>query len=259
MYTWNVEEMKLMNENDGLFIGKTKIFGCEQRTSREDKIAFVDSLTDGRLSHLLSLIEKFNKDKETLPKDDWGSVKTVSLKAWIKRNDTKYERPVIDDWFHYGKYHILGCERYIQNGNSRGSYDTYDDLVDECFHRQLLECRDEEKKYFSEHDEYSILKKKFRNKNYITTFGVNIGDWSDGRLVVYDGEYPDRKEREITMDELKDLLSKYEQLDALVEKLTAETHIVYDMSKESPEKLSEAEQDSYDEAEEPEAYDLEDR
>ena len=31
----------------------------------------------------------------------------------------------------------------------------------------------------------------------------------------------------MTYGELKDLLSKYEQLDSLVEKLTAETHIVY--------------------------------
>ena len=31
----------------------------------------------------------------------------------------------------------------------------------------------------------------------------------------------------IYIDELKDLLSKYEQIDSLVEKLTAETHIVY--------------------------------
>ena len=34
-------------------------------------------------------------------------------------------------------------------------------------------------------------------------------------------------ERDITIDELKELLSKYEQLDALVEKITKETHIVY--------------------------------
>ena len=223
MFEWKVEEMKLMNEKGGVFLGKEKIFSCESKTSREDKIAFVDSMTDGKLSYLLSLIEKFESEKESLPKDTWGSVKTVSPKAWVKRNDTKYKRPVIDDWYQYGKYRILNVERNIQS-NSKGSYEIYDDLVDECFHRQILECKREEEKYFAEHDEYSILKKKFRERNYDTTFGVNIHNWSNGRLTVADDN---DNERDITIDELKDLLSKYEQLDTLVEKLTAETHIVY--------------------------------
>lgn len=223
MFEWKVEEMALMNEKGGIFLGKEKIFDCESETSREDKIAFVDSMTDGKLSYLLSLIEKFEGEKGTLPKDKYGYIKTVSLKAWVKRNDTKYERPIIDDYYDHGRYKILGSERHIQY-NSKGNYDTYDDLVDESFHRQLLECKKEEKKYFAEHDEYSILKKKFRERNHHTTFGVHICDWSNGRLTVADD---DDNERDITIDELKELLAKYAQLDALVEKLTAETHIVY--------------------------------
>lgn len=223
MFEWKVEEMALMNEKTKFFLGKERIFDCESEESREDKIAFVDSMTDGKLSYLLSLIEKFESEKEALPKDNYDNVKTVSLKAWVKRNDTKYERPIIDDWYHYGKYTILRAERYIQS-NSKGIYETYEDLVDECFHRQLLECKKEEEKYFAEHDEYSILKKKYRERNHHTTFGVHICVWSSGRLTVSDDN---DNERDITIDELKELLAKYEQLDALVEKLTAETHIVY--------------------------------
>ena len=26
----------------------------------------------------------------------WDNIKTVSLKAWIKKNDTKYSRPILD-------------------------------------------------------------------------------------------------------------------------------------------------------------------
>lgn len=225
MFEWKVEEMELMNEKGGIFLGKEKIFDCESKTSREDKIAFVDSMTDGKLSYLLSLIEKFESEKETLPKDSFDNVKTVSLKAWVKRNDTKYDRPIIDDWYHYGKYTILGAERYIQS-NSKGHYETYEDLVDECFHRQLLKCKNEEEKYFAEHDEYSILRKEVREKSgqHGTTFGVHIIFCSGGQLLVADNNDNDR---DITLDELKELLTKYEQLDALVEKLTAETHIVY--------------------------------
>lgn len=225
MFEWKLEDMALLNQKGGVFIGKEKIYNCENKVSREDKIDFVDSKQKGILSYLLSLIEMFDKDKEGMPKDQWGEVKTVSLKAWIRRNDTKYNRPIIDDHYHYGRYYILGMERWITS-NGKQHYDTYEDLVDELFHRQLKECEKEEYKYFLEHDEYSILKQKFRDKNFSTTFGVRIGDCSDGKLYVYGNDsYEDR--REITIEELKDLLSKYEQLEMLVEKLTAETNIVY--------------------------------
>lgn len=225
MFEWKVEEMVLMNNHADDYTGRCKVsvYACESFVSREDKIAFVDSMTDGKLSYLLSLIEKFNADKEGFPKDSWGDVKTVSLKAWIKRNDTKYSRKLIDDWYEYGKYNLLGCERYIQS-NRKGSYDYYEDLVDEVFRRQLMKCEEEERKYFCEHDEYSILKKRYREKGYNTTFGIHICDWSSGRLTIADDN---DNERDITIDELRELLSKYEQLDALVEKLTKETHIVY--------------------------------
>ena len=229
MFEWKIEDMALLNEKDVVFLGKEKIYNCEQEVSREDKIAFVDSLQDGKLSYLLSLIEKFNEEKESLPKDSYGNVRTVSLKAWIKRNDTKYNRPILDDYFHYGSYSILGVTRWITNDN-KGGYDIYDDLVDEVFHRQLKECKKAEYKYFLEHDEYSILKEKFRNRNYGTTFGVNIVNSSDGKIYVYEDNndsFFDDKKREITIEELKYLLEKYDELDKLVEKITKETNIKF--------------------------------
>ncbi len=231
MFEWKVEEMKLMNGRNDVYAGrgrgKTAVYACEDSVSREDKIAFVDSMQDGKLSYLLGLIEKFNAEKDSLPQKEtmFGDkeVKTVSLKSWINRNDKKYGRPIIDNWYHYGKYNLLGCERYIQ-GNGTGIYDYYEDLVDEVFHRQLIECERKEQNYFHEHDEYSILKKEFEEKlnQYRTTFGVEIWTGSSGVQV---GDSKNR--RNVTIEELKELLSKYKQIDALVEKLTAETHITY--------------------------------
>ena len=136
---------------------------------------------------------------------------------------SKYSQKLIDDWFKYGKYNLLGCERNIQS-NRKGDYDYYEDLVDEVFRRQLMKCEEDERKYFYDHDEYSILKKKFEEKRnqYRTTFGAEIWIGSGG-VQVGDSE----KRRKLTIDELKELLLKYEQIDALVEKLTKETHIVY--------------------------------
>lgn len=229
MFEWKVEEMALMNNHADVYNWrcKTTVYTCESSVSRKDKIDFIDSMTDEKMSYLLSLIEKFNADKENLPKKESAysepQIKTTSLKAWIKRNDTKYSQHIIDDWHNYGKYNILGCERDIQS-NAKGTYDYYDDLVDEVFRRQLMECEKEERKYFSEHDEYSVLKKTFLKKQqqYGTTFGVDIVTGSCGVCV---GDFDNN--RDITIDELKELLSKYEQLDAFVEKLTKETHIAY--------------------------------
>lgn len=227
MFEWKVEDMVLLNQKGGVFLGKEKIYDCEHKVSREDKIAFVDSFQEGKLSYLLELIEKFNADKETMPKDQWDNIKTVSLKAWIKKNDTKYGRPIVDNDYRYGRYYILGMERFITY-EGKGSYDTYEDLVDELFHRQLKKCEEQERSYFLEHDEYSILKSKLREyqDKYRTSFGVHIVMCSSGEISVYNGE-DYKTSREITMDELKDLIAKYEQVDVLIGKLTEETHIVY--------------------------------
>lgn len=229
MFEWKVEEMALMKESNYVYvgIGKTQIYSCENSVSREDKIAFVDSMQDGKLSYLLSLIEKFNAEKDGLPHKETmfggSEVKTVSLKSWINRNDKKYGRPIIDNWYNYGKYNIVGCERYIQSGQ-KGTYDYHEDLVDEIFRRQLIECEGKERKYFSEHDEQSILEKRFEEKQnqYRTTFGAEIWTGSGG-IQIGDSD----KRRKLTIEELKELLSKYAQIDSLVEKLTAETHILY--------------------------------
>ena len=91
MFKWDVKEMALLKEfkeNNGKEIDY--IFKCESELSREEKIAFVDERYDGKLSYILCLVDKFNAEKDGLPKDSWGNIKTVSLKAWINRNDTKY-------------------------------------------------------------------------------------------------------------------------------------------------------------------------
>lgn len=213
MFTWKMEELKLYKECEGK--PKSHIFKCEAETSREDKIAFVDSLTGGQLSYVLELIDKLKRDKDTLALDQWGDIKTVSLIAWIKRNDTKYGNPIVSTYCTYGMAKVLGIGRYIQNDDN--------DYVDKVFHAALVDCVEKEKGYFLAHDEYSILKEKFRNRGFKSTFGVKIFDYSD-KMVVEDEE---GRGRPVTLEELKELNEKCEQVQALIEKLTLETHITY--------------------------------
>lgn len=223
MFNWNVEEMKLLNENTRTYIGQKRIYSCEYTTSKEDKIAFIDTMQQGKMTYLLNLIEKFNKEKNDLPKDNWGYVKTVSLKAWLKRND---ELGLVDNSYQYGRIRFLSLERHINNVDSKYMYDTFANLVDECFHRQLVECEQMEKTYFLSHDEYSILKKEFREyaDKHGTTFNVAIMWSSNGKVYVY--ETMDKK-REITIDELKLLIGKYNELEAFIDSLSFDINIVY--------------------------------
>lgn len=225
MFIWKVEEMKLMNEKGRLMVGSERIYGCEHSTSREDKIAFVDSMQDGKLSYLLSLIDLYNEEKDSMPKDTFGNTKTVSLKAWINRTDTKYSRPLLDNIYHYGRYHLLGTRRNITH-NYRGDYDHYDDLVDEMFHRQLKECEKLELKYFAEHDEGSILRAELvkKNEKFRTTFGVRLGFGGSRGVKLYDGN---GRERDLTIAEMKELIGKYNELEDYIEKLSSTINIEF--------------------------------
>lgn len=226
MFTWNVEEMKLMKSKYSM--GTKSVYFCESEVSQEDKIAFVDKMQNGNLSYLIELRQKFDNDKINMPKGNLGDVRTVSLKAWIKRNDYK---SLLDNIFLYGKINLLGCKRYIHSDsflNYKGMYDTHNNLIDEMFHRQLLECERMEKKYFLEHDKYSILKQQFKDyvNKYHTTFNVKISFSSTGFIGVYDNDHISGT-REITMDELILLNSKFAELENFINSISSEINIVY--------------------------------
>ena len=220
MFKWIIEDLKLLDEYNKKARQRNIIFSCENTTSREDKIAFVDKMQNGKLSYILDLKEKFNKEKRNLPTDKWGTVKTVSLKAWIKKNDNLC---LADTTYHYGEIFICDTTTNVQNDGKSGFW-IYDNLVDEVFHRQLCECVRQEAAYFKAHDEYEILKTTLREKieKLNTTFGVQLITSSDGSISI--GDFNDS--RTITADEIKDLLGKYEKLEIYIQELTESTHII---------------------------------
>lgn len=229
MFEWKVEELKLMNERGGIFLGSERIFACESETSREDKIAFVDSVTNGQLSYILSLIEKFNEDSGSslLRIDTFGNIAESSKKSWLLKNDNRREISCVADC---GSFNVLGCCRNIEF-NIPTRYDTFPDLVDECFHRLIKTCYEDEKKYFEQHDEWSILQNLLRERmeQYKTTFGAKLMIVSSSKATkpeIMIGDETGRR-RSLSIDEMKDLLSMYSQLDKLIEELTAEKHISY--------------------------------
>lgn len=226
MKEYKIENLELLNEKGGVYFGKEKIFSRES-ASEQEKIDFIDSHYDGIMTYLLQLKEKFDKDKETLPKDNFGDVKTVSLKSWIKRNDN---RDILDNIYKYGKIRKLNLDINIYSdwNDLSGFYFTYGNIVDEVFHRLLKELKLKEKKWFEEHDEYSILKKKYREyeDRYRISFDVPIITSSNGSIKV--AKNNDTFEgREITIEELKLLIGKYEELENHIEKISNEINIKY--------------------------------
>lgn len=215
MFIWNVADMELRRHN--VKINNTPFFSAESNTSREDKIAFVDSMNDGALTYLLSLLDQFEKDESAMPRDQWNSVKTVSLIAWCKRNDP---RGMIDRTWKYGMFRLLGTERYITSDrNHKGPWDHYGDLVDEMFHRQLIDCMRKEETYFKEHDPHQIALYRVRDyiDKYHTDFGIHLAISSkDIVCLVPDGDMH-KYMPQLTLEQCNFLIAKYEDLDRLIE------------------------------------------
>ena len=226
MFEWKVEAMKLLQERPINYSGKDFPFNCELELSQEEKIQFIDSIENGRMTYILELVNKFGKERNSLAKNKWGGINTNSLKAWIKRNDCRH---MIDCDYDYGKIRFLGVKSFITRLTSESDkmyYETCEDFINDVFHVILLRCRNNEIDCYKSNDEYEILKEKFRNRKYRTTFGVHIASWSSGRICVYD-ENDDNKERDITIDELKLLIEKDEELDRIIQKMSSEINITY--------------------------------
>lgn len=217
MFIWNVENMVLMNQ-------KGKILDLGNNISREEKIEFIDKMQEGKLSYLLDLLKKFNDERTNFKYDNRGDIKTSSLKPWLKKNDTL---SLVDDWYHYGAFSLLGINYNIQSRSNNMDDDNYCGFVDNMFHKQLEECEKLERQYFFAHDEFSILKLKIEDKceQYDTSFGINLNFSSNGDVYIYDEGCVNS--REVTLEELKELSDKYDKLDEFVKKLALEITLKY--------------------------------
>lgn len=195
------------------------MFACENSSSITDMIAFVDGVLDNQLTYILQLGQKFENDSKSLPKDRYGNVRTQSLKAWIKRNDT---RNMLETEYRCGKinWRFGGFIYTVYAGN------TYVDFVKEVFHKTLCLCAEAEQKYEREHNEYytysKVLSEKMRK--YGTAFGVLLCEVNG---VVYLSDTQNKKYRQLSMEEIKSLLAAYEKLDNEIKQIEYSISIKY--------------------------------
>ena len=223
MFNYNLTDYKLYKERqtrNPRFTNNCE-FDEEHTTSREDKIAFIDSRTDGLLSYALDLFDKYqNAD---IKKDSYDYPKTTSLLAWLKKNDTKN---IIDTRYDKGAIktrNICGFafpERFIYNFDERYTYETYEDYVDETFHKMLNHLCSEEAKHFMNNDPYMLLTKKAMS--YIDKFGtfgseIIIGD---ARGLTVANPNNNKYRRILTTDELQSIIDKAEKVENLINDLS---------------------------------------
>lgn len=144
---------------------KLDVYEIEENLSLEEKIAFIDEIEDGLASYLLNILNKWEEEKDSLPKDMYNNPKTVSKKAWIKRNDP---RKIIKTEYNIGHFYVFGTEhtgmsiKCSTTGYGYNMLYTGQNIAHQWFHDLCEKLYWEEKKYFESIDSKSIKLKEVR-------------------------------------------------------------------------------------------------
>lgn len=235
MFRWNKEELRFKNIKAEPFGTLRKAFeDFASSVSYQDKFEFLDMGHDYKLTEIKRIVDLYRASRDELKYDSYGSVKTVSLKAWIKRNDPAH---VFDIEYSVGHTKGFYPEAYLQDlalvNDIKGVGDRFENWVNNLFIETCYKLRTEEINYFNSTDPYEVAKTALRqySERYSTTFNKHLGFCSDGNIFVYeDGEGENVKKHNISMIEISEMLKKYRLLEK-VDKLLTEGVGYHDISK----------------------------
>lgn len=235
---YNIEELKLYKEKENAFDNQKKpyyIYDMEKNLSKEEKIKFIDTYYEkngsgGLATYMLNLIDKYNKEKDTLMKDEYGDVNIGCLLEWLRENDTLN---MVDRTYWYGHYFLCGREYLDFSSNTPTSlrtdnmpYANQDDkVVDQWFHDLLDQLYIDETYYYEEHD---TAHQKIRQiEGYYSTYG-SLGIELFGRVGGNGYDVLDKDWLESwghtkpTEEELDKILEAYKELVATIQAKTKE-------------------------------------
>jgi len=143
------------------------MFLLNSKLTLEDKIAFIDRIEDNFATKMLSLMKIWVNEKDTLPQH-YGSPKTVSKRAWIKRNTQDFDIRISDKmsfYFRSKEFSILS--------NMEDNITT----IHKCFSVLCEKLKNEERYYFKAHNSFYI--KLERIKEYHNEYGSLCNTVSD--------------------------------------------------------------------------------
>ena len=199
---FNMKQVKYQHD-------KRPIFEIENQITIEEKIDFIDQVKDGIATYLINLVTKWVVDRGELPKDLSGHVKTNSLKAWIRRNDTLQ---IVDYKYKYGQYNLFGGKYNIENAlvcptteYGRQRIYTGSHIVNQWYHDLCTELYFEEKKYFESIDSFSM--KIIQVHEYSDKYGA-LNNKKVNDIKYYNSGYDNINEEEL--DIIIDIFEKIE-------------------------------------------------
>lgn len=223
MLTYNVEDLKLKDSSVNDMVRYTV------SVSDKDKIELIDAIEDGYATKLFTLKNKYDQDladgKIKIRETPFGNLvpNTNSLIAWIKRNDSDHildNGSILTEYTgrirHAGLTYISISDDFHQV-DTRSYYYTFPELLDELFLALLKKLRTQEEQYFKEHDEYEVKKQTVRDfaHRISTTFNYRIIFCSSGSIEI-EGDDGSNTRRQISIQELDELISKYEEVENLI-------------------------------------------
>lgn len=142
MTKYNPEDLVLWNEFAKAKRANTdrrsvsRKYSLESSFTKAEKIETIDTYGSGHhkkiLTYAINLVNKWDKEKTSLPADKDGFVKTNSLKAWLHKNDPE---KLVDDWYHYGTFRICDTDFALcQEVDQPSANIADDDCIDRLFH-----------------------------------------------------------------------------------------------------------------------------
>lgn len=229
MSEYNVADMKYWNEYKQETDERCPVyqykFREEDTLTVQEKINIIDEDNDGFATTILNLAMEYTDDfnngviKSEVRYDGGNPVpKTVSYKAWLRRKKNKYGsamRGVSTD-YHVGKI-------YIGDGDSRWLHHLMTEksrieFVNAVFRKVLKKRASQERTYFLEHDEYSVLLKTVSEHLLLRALDFPyIISSRDGLLI---GSLEDN--RKATLEDLKVIMAKLNELQAVTNQFSAE-------------------------------------
>lgn len=222
---YRIEDLKLLNmkklpvyQSNPYMRNGLYVFEIEKDMSLEEKITFIDTLKDGVATYLLNLLTKWEKEKDTLPKDNYGYPKTVSKKAWIRRND---KREIINIEYDIGTYYLFKT-KFLEMTTTCPSTEygyhleyTGNHIVHQWFHDLLKQLAQEERKYFKKHDPFQIKLKKVKDygnqyREYFDCLELNDIIWNN--------------KEDVPEEHLDKYIAAYQRLEAEIKRISQELH-----------------------------------
>ena len=228
MSEYNIADMKYWNEykqetDERCSVYQYK-FREEDTLTVQEKISIIDGDNDGFATTILDLAAEYTCDfnngiiKSEACYDDERIPKTTSYKAWLNRKKKKYGSAMCDISIDHlaGKIFIGGSEnRWLHHLMTE---EDRIEFVNAVFHNVLKKRALQERAYFLEHDEYSVLLKTVSEHLLLRALNFPyIISSRDGLLI---GSLEDN--RKATLEDLKVIMAKLNELQAIADQFSVE-------------------------------------